>query len=384
MTLGRERELLAQLTDLLLPPPPAPSSTPISRRSNDGGGAWPPSDEILVAGTGSVVHDCLVKAEYSGGLPDTGRVSSSMDTAAACGGTRRRRRGSKRARREDRAGDDEEQDEPAGANAQPAHCRKISRKKKQQSASLLVTSVPDFDGYQWRKYGQKQIEGAMYPRSYYRCTRSAEQGCAAKRTVQRNDDDDDGDGGGGAPKYTVAYTAEHTCRDDDESLEAAPVILETTATAVVPAAASADKSEHGRVSAAAVSMAARRDAVDDDPAGGLGPATISAGDESPAISDVTWSWSGGGACEHAVVVDDDYSGLLFAGVDDGWDPTAAAADASTTTTLLQEIGDCFVGPIRSPVHVGVAADGWTIDDQYLQLVNNALMNNLFSSPDFSF
>jgi len=30
--------------------------------------------------------------------------------------------------------------------------------------SSLVTSVPDFDGYQWRKYGQKQIEGAIYAR----------------------------------------------------------------------------------------------------------------------------------------------------------------------------------------------------------------------------
>jgi hypothetical protein len=38
------------------------------------------------------------------------------------------------------------------------------RQKKMSSTSSLVTSVPDFDGYQWRKYGQKQIEGAMYAR----------------------------------------------------------------------------------------------------------------------------------------------------------------------------------------------------------------------------
>lgn len=101
------------------------------------------------------------------------------------------------------------------------------------ATSVVITSVPDLDGYQWRKYGQKQIEGAMYARSYYRCTRSAEQGCPAKRTVQRNDDGDDIHGGGGAPaEYTVVYMGEHTCTPND-SMEA-PFILETTAAAAVP------------------------------------------------------------------------------------------------------------------------------------------------------
>ena len=41
---------------------------------------------------------------------------------------------------------------------------KQRRHKMSGGTSSLVTSVPDFDGYQWRKYGQKQIEGAIYAR----------------------------------------------------------------------------------------------------------------------------------------------------------------------------------------------------------------------------
>jgi hypothetical protein len=40
----------------------------------------------------------------------------------------------------------------------------LERCRKEQGSTCLVTSVPDFDGYKWRKYGQKRIEGAMYPR----------------------------------------------------------------------------------------------------------------------------------------------------------------------------------------------------------------------------
>ncbi|CAL4904545.1 unnamed protein product [Urochloa decumbens] len=240
------------------------------------------------------------------------------------GDGRRRRQGSKK-----RGRNDNETNDNGGEESHPHRCYsgKIRKKTKQQKSKYLVTSVPDFDGYQWRKYGQKQIEGAMYAR----CTRSAEQGCPAKRTVQRNDDSG-GDDGSNPAKYTVVYMGEHTCTAND-SLEA-PVILETTAV-VVPAASATSSSTNKQ----------RRPQHDDDTAainssmGGSCSSTTTTATgiiESPATSDITWSSS-----DHA----DDYSGLFP--VYDSWAPAS-----------LQEMED-FTGPIRSPVHV--PTDGWTID-----------------------
>ncbi|KAL7232313.1 hypothetical protein ACSBR2_010352 [Camellia fascicularis] len=39
------------------------------------------------------------------------------------------------------------------------------------------------DGYNWRKYGQKQVKASEYPRSYYKCTHL---NCPAKKKVERN------------------------------------------------------------------------------------------------------------------------------------------------------------------------------------------------------
>ncbi|KAG8085163.1 hypothetical protein GUJ93_ZPchr0010g11078 [Zizania palustris] len=45
------------------------------------------------------------------------------------------------------------------------------------------TELPPDDGYTWRKYGQKDILGSRYPRSYYRCTHKNYYGCEAKKKV---------------------------------------------------------------------------------------------------------------------------------------------------------------------------------------------------------
>lgn len=39
------------------------------------------------------------------------------------------------------------------------------------------------DGYNWRKYGQKQVKGSEYPRSYYKCTHL---NCQVKKKVERS------------------------------------------------------------------------------------------------------------------------------------------------------------------------------------------------------
>lgn len=73
---------------------------------------------------------------------------------------------------------------------------------------------PIDDGYSWRKYGQKDILGAKYPRSYYRCTHRSTQNCWATKQVQRSDDD--------PTLFEIIYRGKHNCNQNSSPKKQEP------------------------------------------------------------------------------------------------------------------------------------------------------------------
>ncbi|WMV31643.1 hypothetical protein MTR67_025028 [Solanum verrucosum] len=69
----------------------------------------------------------------------------------------------------------------------PQQEEEFSKKQNQQfeqrgifSSSISANNSSD-DGYTWRKYGQKQVKGSNFPRSYYKCT---QQNCLVRKKVE--------------------------------------------------------------------------------------------------------------------------------------------------------------------------------------------------------
>ncbi|KAI5421979.1 hypothetical protein KIW84_045435 [Lathyrus oleraceus] len=83
--------------------------------------------------------------------------------------------------------------------------RKTMPKWTEQVKVYLGTSSEGSmeDGYSWRKYGQKDILGAKFPRGYYRCTHRNAQGCLATKQVQKSEED--------PMIYEITYKGRHTC-----------------------------------------------------------------------------------------------------------------------------------------------------------------------------
>ncbi|MBA0554064.1 hypothetical protein Golob_013193 [Gossypium lobatum] len=96
--------------------------------------------------------------------------------------------------------------------------RDVSKKRKMMPrwtdqvrvSSENLLEGPHDDGYSWRKYGQKDILGAKYPRSYYRCTYRNTQNCWATKQVQRSDED--------PILFEVTYRGTHTCANGNPAV----------------------------------------------------------------------------------------------------------------------------------------------------------------------
>ncbi|XP_022941686.1 probable WRKY transcription factor 70 [Cucurbita moschata] len=76
------------------------------------------------------------------------------------------------------------------------------RRRNSHSWARDSSSLVD-DGHAWRKYGQKSIQNAKFPRNYYRCTHKFDQGCQASKQVQRVEEH--------PPKFRTTYYGHHTC-----------------------------------------------------------------------------------------------------------------------------------------------------------------------------
>ncbi|KAJ0096183.1 hypothetical protein Patl1_16764 [Pistacia atlantica] len=59
----------------------------------------------------------------------------------------------------------------------------FSQSDQRPQSSFYVVDKPADDLYNWRKYGQKQVKGSEFPRSYYKCTRP---NCPVKKKVERS------------------------------------------------------------------------------------------------------------------------------------------------------------------------------------------------------
>ncbi|XP_061366644.1 WRKY transcription factor 44 [Gastrolobium bilobum] len=76
----------------------------------------------------------------------------------------------------------------AETNQTTEPCKMVQQNLEEDQKALTSTingDRPSYDGYNWRKYGQKQVKGSEYPRSYYKCTHP---NCPVKKKVERSFD----------------------------------------------------------------------------------------------------------------------------------------------------------------------------------------------------
>ncbi|XP_027926250.1 WRKY DNA-binding transcription factor 70-like [Vigna unguiculata] len=102
-------------------------------------------------------------------------------------------------------------DSPKLEDSQESNCKNSTvkarrgcyKRRRTEQTREKESKAPIDDGHQWRKYGQKEILNAKFPRNYYRCTHR-DQGCQATKQVQRVQED--------PILYKTIYYGEHSCK----------------------------------------------------------------------------------------------------------------------------------------------------------------------------
>ncbi|KAL5220955.1 hypothetical protein ABZP36_025668 [Zizania latifolia] len=181
--------------------------------------------------------------------------------------------------------------EVGGAAASSLPATPSKRSGRGAEAAREMTTDTTEDGYIWRKYGKKDINGCKHPRLYYRCA-FRDQGCGATRRVQQSQEE--------PPAFVIADYGEHTCRDGAaacQELAMPPTVV-----------------DHGSSNASA-SAAIWRGA--DRNMGSPMPALLAVEPrscEGDAPSDTSQGWSPAFSSE----VEVDARGLGVAGADEPW------------------------------------------------------------------
>ncbi|XP_020237415.1 WRKY DNA-binding transcription factor 70 [Cajanus cajan] len=104
-------------------------------------------------------------------------------------------------------------DSPKSEDSQESNCKTSTvkerrgcyKRRRTEQTWEKESEAPIDDGYQWRKYGQKEILNAKFPRNYFRCTHKFDQGCQATKQVQKVQED--------PILFKTTYYGIHTCKN---------------------------------------------------------------------------------------------------------------------------------------------------------------------------
>ncbi|XP_039132656.1 probable WRKY transcription factor 54 isoform X2 [Dioscorea cayenensis subsp. rotundata] len=77
------------------------------------------------------------------------------------------------------------------------------KRRRVHDSTRIVTTNPFCDGYQWKKYGEKDIKNSDFRRTYYKCTNEE---CKARKKVQQQDKNM-------PSNFMVIYDMQHICNN---------------------------------------------------------------------------------------------------------------------------------------------------------------------------